>query len=67
MPRGASEGAVPLRIPDEGGAFSARGGGARRICQGEDKMTKDLEQARRMLEGENTCVVCREDTVYTAT
>ena len=30
-------------------------------------MTKDLEQARRMLEGEYTCVVCREDAVYTAT
>ena len=30
-------------------------------------MSQDLERARRMLEGEYTCVVCRDDAVYTTT
>ena len=30
-------------------------------------MMKDLEKARQLLAGEYTCVVCREDTVYTTT
>lgn len=48
-------------------AWDAVRRGFSRICRMEDIMSQDLERARRMLEGDYTCVVCRDDAVYTAT